>query len=73
MPYEADWVAHSIAAKLDRMRAANDVTHEMLRRSRAQLTVSYELLRIEVPNTWRTARGRSGLFCNSESGPNFRA
>jgi hypothetical protein len=48
----ADWVAKFTSAKLDRLRAGNDRTRELLRRSNGLIAKSEDLLKAEVPKVW---------------------
>ena len=52
MPDTLEWVERHLAAKLDRLRRGNDLTVEMLRRSRECIDLSLELLKIDVPKAW---------------------
>lgn len=51
MPTERDW-RHYIQALVERHRAKEDMTQEMLRRSCEALARSEELLRLPVPFVW---------------------
>jgi hypothetical protein len=48
-----EWIAEYIAAKMERLRAANELTKEQLRRSYRQIALSEELLRAPIPKVWR--------------------
>ena len=66
MPDDVDaWVERYIAAKLERLRAGSDLTHELLRRSREQIAKSKELLQAEVPTVWHPGLYK-GFNFNSE-------
>ena len=57
MPDNIDtWVEQCVAAKLERLRAGSDLTHELLRRSYEQIAKSIELLGAEVPKVWHPSR-----------------
>jgi hypothetical protein len=51
MPNDRDWRDY-IKALIKRGRIKEDMTHQMLRRSREQLARSEELLRQPVPVVW---------------------
>jgi hypothetical protein len=51
-PDDAEWIAKYVAARIERMRAADELTREMLCRSYEQLAKSEELLKLSVPVVW---------------------
>ncbi|WP_245283344.1 hypothetical protein [Bradyrhizobium sp. WSM2793] len=48
-----DWLANTIAARIERIKAANELTNEQLRKSYLQLGLSEALLQLPVPKVWR--------------------
>lgn len=48
----AEWIARSVAAKIERMRAAHELTQAMLSRSFEQIATSEALLKREIPSVW---------------------
>ena len=57
MPDPSEWVERHLAAKLERLRHGNDVTLEMLRRSREHIDLSLDLLKDDVPKVWPEQTG----------------
>ncbi len=49
---DAEWFARCMVAKIERIRAANELAREMLSRSYEQLAKSEALLRLGVPAVW---------------------
>jgi hypothetical protein len=47
-----NWVAHVIAAKIARLRTANALTLEQIRKSYEQLDISEKLLELPVTRVW---------------------
>ena len=52
MPDTSEWVERYLAPRLDRLRRGNDLTVEMLRRSRDCIDLSLCLLKVAVPKVW---------------------
>jgi hypothetical protein len=48
----AEWVARFEAAKLERIRAGNQLTRDLLQKSRKQLALSEKVLKLPVPKVW---------------------
>ncbi|MGY8706127.1 hypothetical protein RAD16_10345 [Bradyrhizobium sp. 18BD] len=48
-----DWLAKTIAARIERIKAANELTNEQPRKSYLQLGLSEALLQLTVPKVWR--------------------
>jgi hypothetical protein len=49
---DAEWIASYLAVRIERMKAAHELTREMLSRSYEQLAKSEELLKFGVPAVW---------------------
>jgi hypothetical protein len=71
-----EWIVHCIGARIERMRVADELTREMLRRSYRQLALSQELLKLEVPTVCyfeaKTKRS-SALSTNLSDGAALRS
>lgn len=46
------WSLQCLTVRLERLKAANELTREMLRRSYEQLAISKDLLKRDVPKVW---------------------
>ena len=58
MPDDTEiWTAKRIAAMIDRLRHANVVTQQQLRRSSEQIALSEALLKLPVPKVWHPGTG----------------
>ena len=53
LPSDREWLESYLSACKERRRTANELTSEMLRRSREQIAMSKNLLKIAVPRVWR--------------------
>jgi hypothetical protein len=65
---QVEWIAQWLTAKIERIRAANERSQEMLRLSYERLAISEEILRCSVPSAWHPKPSKSSS-CASAINP----